>query len=219
MWTGYYWIHDESHVVNATIYAPDDSYAMKYAQKYNIVCNVNNDNSKNNVSILDATVSGIKSNYVYCGKAIAPEAKVKLDNKILKKGTDYTVSYVNNTKTGKATVKITGIHNYSGTVTKTFKIIPKRVSILKLVSKKSKTIRLTWKKDVQASGYQIQYAKNAKFTSGRKTITVKKKSAVSRKISKLMRHKKYYVRICAYKIIDGKKYCGSWSKTKKVKCK
>lgn len=80
-------------------------------------------------------------------------------------------------------------------------------------------IRLTWKKDLQASGYQIQYAKNAKFTKGRKTITVKKNSTVSRKISKLMRHKKYYVRVCAYKIIDGKKYFGAWSKKKKVKCK
>lgn len=228
LWTGSYWIHDESHVVYATIYAPKDSYAMKYAQEYNIECNVNDNTGDNNDStndnsdstnILDAIVSGIKSNYVYNGKAITPEVRVQLDSQILKKGTDYIVSYVNNTNTGKATVKITGINDYNGVVKKTFKIIPKRVSILKLVSKKSKMIRLTWKKDLQASGYQIQYAKNAKFTKGRKTITVKKNSTVSRKISKLMRHKKYYVRVCAYKIIDGKKYFGAWSKKKKVKCK
>ena len=35
---------------------------------------------------------------------------------------DYSVSYSNNTKVGTATVKITGKGNYTGSVSKTFKI-------------------------------------------------------------------------------------------------
>lgn len=213
LWTGYYWISDKSHVVKATIYAPYNSYAIKYAKKnsinYKIIA----------TSISKAKVSGIKTKYVYSGKAQKPKVTVKLGSKTLKKGTDYTVSYTNNIKTGKATVKIKGIHNYKGTITKTFNIIPKKAVISKLTSPKSKTIRLTWKKDSQASGYQIQYAKNSKFTSGKKTITVAQKSKVSKTISKLSKHKKYYVRIRTYKKISGKKCYGSWSKTMSVKCK
>ncbi|MBQ9067555.1 MAG: RICIN domain-containing protein, partial [Eggerthellaceae bacterium] len=41
----------------------------------------------------------------------------------LKAGTDYTVSYSNNTKVGTATVKVTGKGNYTGTKSATFNIV------------------------------------------------------------------------------------------------
>lgn len=43
-------------------------------------------------------------------------------NVSLTKGTDYTVSYTNNTKPGTATVTFTGAGQYTGTIKKTFKI-------------------------------------------------------------------------------------------------
>lgn len=43
-------------------------------------------------------------------------------------GKDYTVGYTNNTKAGTATVTITGIGNYTGTVSKTFTIKPKALT-------------------------------------------------------------------------------------------
>ncbi|MBR4513489.1 MAG: hypothetical protein IKO61_01180, partial [Lachnospiraceae bacterium] len=64
-------------------------------------------------SIAKATVTGI-STAAYTGKAITPTPVVKLNGKTLKKGTDYTVSYKNNTKVGTATVTITGKGDYSG---------------------------------------------------------------------------------------------------------
>lgn len=36
VWTGYFWTHDYSHVYKADIYAPDGSYAEKYAKENNI---------------------------------------------------------------------------------------------------------------------------------------------------------------------------------------
>ena len=50
--------------------------------------------------------------------------KILYDGKTLKKGTDYTVKYLNNTKVGTATVTVTGKGNYTGSVAPlTFKIV------------------------------------------------------------------------------------------------
>ena len=56
------------------------------------------------------------------GKAIKPSPKVTYNGVKLVKGTDYKLSYENNVKAGNATVKVTGIGNYTGTVAKTFVI-------------------------------------------------------------------------------------------------
>ena len=56
------------------------------------------------------------------GKPITQVVTVKYDGKTLKKGTDYTVDYANNTKVGAATVTITGKGDYAGTITKKFLI-------------------------------------------------------------------------------------------------
>lgn len=73
------------------------------------------------VSGATVTLSGA-SGLVYDGQAKKPTAKVTLDGKTLVEGTDYTVSYKNNTNAGKATVVITGIGQYAGTAEKTFSI-------------------------------------------------------------------------------------------------
>ena len=73
-------------------------------------------------SIASAQISDIKTQ-LYAGKAITPSVTVTLNGKKLKKGTDYTVSYANNTKAGStASVIITGKGKYVGTATKDFEI-------------------------------------------------------------------------------------------------
>ena len=71
--------------------------------------------------IKDATISGI-SNKTYNGSAQTQKITVKANGTTLKEGTDYSVSYKNNTNAGTATVTITGKGNYAGTVGKTFQI-------------------------------------------------------------------------------------------------
>ncbi len=61
---------------------------------------------------------------LYTGKPITLSFRVYDHNKLLEEGTDYTVKYSNNTKAGTATVTITGKGNYTGTLTKTFTILP-----------------------------------------------------------------------------------------------
>ena len=65
-------------------------------------------------SISGATISAIAAQ-TYTGKALTPAPVVKMGTKTLKKGTDYTLTYTNNTKAGTATVKVTGKGNYTGT--------------------------------------------------------------------------------------------------------
>ena len=163
-----------------------------------------------------ATVSGI-STKAFTGKNITQSITVKYNGKTLKKGTDYTVSYSNNKKVGTATVKIAGKGSYTGTVTKTFKINPAKQEIQKLTAK-SKAFFVDWAQKGSATGYEIQYATNSKFTSAKKvTITSNKTDKTT--ISKLSGKKKYYVRVRSYTTIKGTKYYGAWSSTKTVTTK
>jgi len=74
----------------------------------------------------NGTVSAIP-NYTYSGNAYAPEPEVKVEQRILTKGTDYTLSYSNNTNAGTASITINFKGNYAGTKTVDFTILPKAV--------------------------------------------------------------------------------------------
>ena len=166
-----------------------------------------------NNDITKATVSGI-STKAFTGKAITQNVTVKVGNTVLKNGTDYTVSYSNNKKVGKATVKITGKGKYGGVITKTFKINPAKQEIQKLTAK-SKAFFVDWAQKGSATGYEIQYATNSKFT-GAKKVAITNNKTDKTTVSKLSGNKKYYVRVRSYTTVGGTKYYGSWSATKTV---
>lgn len=61
--------------------------------------------------------------HYYTGNAVTPDVTVKDEDRTLTAGTDYTVSYKDNTNAGTtATVTITGNGNYTGTASQTFTI-------------------------------------------------------------------------------------------------
>ena len=163
-----------------------------------------------------ATISGI-STKAFTGKAITQKITVKANGKTLKSGTDYTVSYSNNKNVGTATVKIVGKGNYTGTISKTFKINPAKQEIQKLTAK-SKAFFVDWAQKGSATGYEIQYATNSKFTSAKK-VTITNNKTDTKTISKLSGKKKYYVRVRSYTTVKGTKYYGAWSATKTVTTK
>ena len=163
-----------------------------------------------------ATVSGI-STKAFTGKNITQSITVKYNGKTLKKGTDYTVSYSNNKNIGTATVKIAGKGSYTGTITKTFKINPAKQEIQKLTAK-SKAFFVDWAQKGSATGYEIQYATNSKFTSAKK-VTITNNKTDKTTISKLSGNKKYYVRVRSYTTVKGTKYYGAWSASKSVTTK
>ena len=169
-----------------------------------------------NNDITKATVSGI-STKAFTGKAITQNVTVKVGNTVLKNGTDYTVSYSNNKKVGKATVKITGKGKYGGVITKTFKINPAKQEIQKLTAK-SKAFFVDWAQKGSATGYEIQYATNSKFT-GAKKVTITNNKTDKTTVSKLSANKKCYVRVRSYTTVGGTKYYGAWSAVKNVTTK
>ncbi len=188
-------------------------------------CTACGDVKSNNVIYSPKTIKLNKTKYTYNGKVRKPSVTVKdSKGKILKIGTDYTVTYAKGRKnTGRYTVTINFKGNYSGTVKKTFDIVPKKVNIRKVTPKK-KSFTVTWKKQgKQISGYQIKYSTSKKFTNK----TTKTKILSSKKTSftknKLKAKKTYYVKLRTYKTIkvNGKKVklYSAWSSAKKVTTK
>ena len=167
--------------------------------------------------ISGATVTLSTNSYTYNGKAKKPTATVTLNGKTLKKDVDYTVKYSSNTAIGKAKVTISGKGSYKGTVSKTFKILPAKQTIAKITSQK-KGFALTWTKDKNVTGYQIQYDVKSDLKSA-KSAYVKSNTTYKKTISGLKSKKTYYVRLRSYKTVGGVKYYGSWSGVKSVKTK
>ena len=90
-----------------------------------------------------------------------------------------------------------------------------KVSLKTAKNTKGRKLTASWKKASNADGYQIQYAPNKKFKKA-KSQTVKSTSV---KLKKLKKKTTYFVRVRAYKTVDGKKVYGKWSSVKKVKIK
>ncbi len=157
-----------------------------------------------------------KTGYTYSGKANKPSVTVKDSKGAIISSSNYTVVYSNNKKPGQANIKITFKGVYEGTISTTFVIKPAKVSLSKAVNQSGRKIKITWKKAVGASGYEISYAKSKSFKKGKKTVTAKS-SAKTKTITKLTRKKTYYIRVRAYKTVNKKKIYGVWSSKKRVK--
>lgn len=101
--------------------------------------------------------------------------------------------------------------------------IPKGM-VLSKVTPLKKGFTATWKaptgKDLtHTSGYELMYALNSKYTSGKKTVTITSPKTASKKVTSLKGGTKYYVKIRKYRTIAGKKYYSPWSATKTVTTK
>ena len=169
-------------------------------------------NTGNGVKVKWSAVSGAKGYYLYRKAGTGKYKKLVTvnDGKIVAyldqtaaNGVSYTYKVVAfaGTNTGKAS-----------TAKKVYVSVPKS---LRVSSKKTGRLDVSWKKNSRASGYQIQYSTSKKF-SGAKKVTVKTGKKVKTKVNGLKRGKKYYVRIRAYKKVSGKNNYSAWSTSQKV---
>ena len=94
--------------------------------------------------------------------------------------------------------------------------LPKTPSVKKITRSKN-TLKVNWSKDSAVTGYQIYIANNSKFTSGKKSVTVKKNSTIAYTFKGLKKGKTYYVRMRSYKKVGNSTYYSAYSKTVKVK--
>ena len=134
-------------------------------------------------NVSKATVASI-SNRSYTGSAIKPTPTVRLGGTTLKRGTDYTLSYANNTKVGTATVTVTGKGSYTGTKKVTFKIVRAGLSKATVASiadrtytgsaiKPTPTVRLGSRTLKKGTDYTIAYKNNVRAGTGTLTFTGK----------------------------------------------
>ena len=112
--------------------------------------------SLKNIADDNISVAGLK-NYTYDKKAHKPNIIIHDLAGTLVPNTDYTISYKNNVKAGKASVIISGKGDYTGTNTKTFTIskaantfsVKGKTVALKYTALKKKPQDLTWKKTIK----------------------------------------------------------------------
>ena len=120
-------------------------------------------------------VSLSSSSYTYDGSAKKPGVTVTDANGAKIASSNYSVAYSNNVKKGTATATVTFKGNYSGTVKKTFKINPAKVSNVKLSSTsytyngKTKTPGVTVK-DKKGRKLKKGTDYTVKYSSGRKNV-------------------------------------------------
>lgn len=134
--------------------AEGDLYAYsnnKVLVKAADICNAQVIVESRQISKCKITVRGTS----YTGKGVGTNVVVKYGNRVLKKGTDYTLSYKNNVNVGYGVVTITGKGNYLGKINKNFRINPKKVTGLKVAAVNKKAVKFTWSKVKFADYYEV----------------------------------------------------------------
>jgi len=117
----------------------------------------------------------------YTGSEIIPNPVIKNGTRTLVKGTDYTVSYSDNTEIGTATATVTMTGNYTGSKKMTFKIVPRQISSLYcFVSNKTYTgsaltqnvtLRNGSQVLVEGTDYTVSYSNNVNVGTATMTLT------------------------------------------------
>lgn len=82
-----------------------------------------------------------------------------------------------------------------------------------------RNINVKWTRDKKADGYYIYCASDKKFTKNLQKINVSKNKNTSKSITKVKSGKKYFVKVCSYKISGEEIILGDFSKTKSIKVK
>ena len=173
-----------------------------------------------NFKILPCAVSQVNigkiADKTYTGNAIQPAVSLSYNNKTLKKGTDYTISYNNNINVGTATATITGTGNFTGTAVVTFNIVAKTSKIV--MGKISDRIYTgtaitpsvyvregtkTLKKDVD---YKVSYTNN--INAGTATVTITGIGSYEGTVSGTFQITSRSIRGVTVDKIDAQKYTG-----------
>lgn len=177
------------------------------------------------VKASNPTTSSFKVTWAKVENADEYEVAFSTDGKTWKKiKTDKTSVTLKKLKSGKTyKVKVRAIADsvkgkYSSVATSATKV--SKVTLSSVKSTKKAMANVAWKTVTGASGYVVEYSTSKKFSkSTTKTVKVKKGASKKTTLKKLKSGKKYYVRVKAYKTVNGKAVYGAYSSVKSVKVK
>ena len=181
-------------------------------------------NTPKQITKASQTITAKSFTKTYGNKSFSLGAKAK--TKLSYKSSNTKVATVSSTGKvtlkgpGKATITITAAatSNYNAATKKiTITVKPKKATLKKAKSTKKRTLKVMWKRDTKATGYQIVIAQNKKFKKGKKTALIKKNKTTSRTFKKLKSRKNYYYKVRAYKQVGKTKIYGAYSKIKRIK--
>ena len=105
-------------------------------------------------SIADYDIELSASIMVYSGEAKMPTVVVSDDSRELIEQQDYEVRFEDNIEPGTATVTITGIGSYTGTVTRTFRIVVGKTTRGDMFNL-ANNVKVTWKEVPGAKYYKV----------------------------------------------------------------
>ena len=173
-------------------------------------------------------ITGVRDSYTRIIGSKPFVLKAKGTGNISYKSSNTKVATVDS-KTGKVTVKsigsayITISSSKNGVYNKATKkvlitVTPKSVSKVAAKLSKNKKAKISWRKQTQITGYVVSYSTSKNFKNA-KNINVKGANKNSYTLSKLTSKKTYYIRVRAYKKVNGKNIYGSWSSVKKISIK
>ena len=137
-------------------------------------------------SISAASISSAKvstASQTFGGQALTPNVTVKLGDRTLTNGTDYTTSYSNNVNAGTAKVSVTGKGNYTGTANGSFIISPANISEAAISAGNQTfsgqaltpdiTVKLNGRTLTNGTDYTASYSNNQHAGTAKITVTGK----------------------------------------------
>ncbi|WP_310601851.1 CotH kinase family protein [Anaerosporobacter sp.] len=182
-----------------------------------------------NVEKMKQTVSASSCKLNYSSKKYALEVKLEKGNgKLTYSSSNTKVASVDKNGTikmnGYGVTTITIVSSSTSTYQKATKKItvtvkPIKASIKSVTITKSKNILVTWKKDLKANGYVIEYSTDSNFKKDVKKVYISNNKTTSKTLNIEDKGKKYYVRICSYTKDNTQKINGAYSGSKSIKVK
>ena len=198
-----------------------EGFVIEYTHQIQKDQTQGNQNSQTAQNIKKFTLKLSRRSYIYNGKTAKPKVTVyRGKSKVSSKY--YRVTYKNNKRAGYATVTVQGRSKFAGYIGKTtFTIKPKTMSRPTVKKSVRKALKVSWKRDSQASRYVVQYSRNKKFKGKTtKNVMINNNKRKTTTLRGLARGRYYYVRIRSCKVVNGKNiYAPSWSKVVKIKVK
>lgn len=135
-------------------------------------------------------------------KPVNPSVKVYgVDGSLLRKDVDYTYTIENPVGPGVARVIVTGMGNYSGSLSKSFDIIPSLVTGISKENLSDSSVKLTWGKVSTASGYQVMLNDGVIHSTSKLEYTAANLSPLT----------DYTANVRAYIYRNGTYYYGNWA--------
>jgi hypothetical protein len=154
---------------------PEDNTETKPGESED---NSSTEQEKTDISAMTATLS--KTSVTYNGKAQTPTVTVEG----LTEEKDFTVTYENNKNAGEATVTVTGIGDYEGTITTTFTIQKAQIGSVSAISAKTYTGKaIKPKVKVSKGTYKVSYKNNKNVGTATVTVTGTKNYTGTKKVS------------------------------------